>query len=301
MDWVRDLKDWPLSNLSRRIIAKPHQWHVQETGSGPTLLLLHGAGATTHSWRDMIPLLAQSYHIIALDLPGHGFTRIGRPRRSGLPEMTADIAGLCSAQGWQPQAIIGHSAGAAVALSLAENLTPAPAIIGINAALGRFDGVAGWLFPLLAKLLALNPLTSFAFTMGRDPISRARRLIEGTGSVIPDEGLRYYAKLVSDRAHVDGTLRMMSQWNVDRLDDALPQIASPCLLIAAKNDSAVAPRISRAAAERMPNATFLELPDLGHLAHEEDPARIARLIKDWLADLNGSDHGSLDDPRSDTT
>lgn len=283
MDWARDLKNWPLSHLSRRVTEKPHQWHVQETGKGPTLLLLHGAGATTHSWREITPLLAEDFHVVALDLPGHGFTRIGRPRRSGLPEMTADIAALCVAQGWQPRAIIGHSAGAAVALSLTQTLTPIPAIIGINAALGRFDGVAGWLFPLLAKLLALNPLTALAFTMGRDPLSRARRLIEGTGSTISEEGLRYYAKLVSDRVHVDGTLKMMSQWNVDQLDSALPEITAPCLLIAAENDRAVAPRISLNAAERMPDATYLELPKLGHLAHEEAPESVTHQITDWLA------------------
>jgi magnesium chelatase accessory protein len=198
--------------------------------------------------------------------------------------MTADIAALCIAQGWHPQTIIGHSAGAAVALSLTEILNPSPTVIGINAALGRFDGVAGWLFPLLAKLLALNPLTAFAFTMGRDPMSRARRLIESTGSTLSEEGLSYYARLISDRAHVDGTLKMMSQWNVDRLDDALPQITSPCLLITAENDSAVAPHISRVAAERMPNAIYMELPELGHLAHEEAPAQITRMITDWLAE-----------------
>lgn len=283
MDPTRDLPNWPLSHLSRRLVEKPHHWHLQETGAGPTLLLLHGAGATTHSWRQMIPLLAKTHHIVALDLPGHGFTRVGRPRRCGLPEMTQDIARLCAAQGWQPKAIIGHSAGAAVALSLAQQMQPTPAVVGINAALGRFDGVAGWLFPLLAKLLALNPLTAFAFTLGRDPQSRARRLIEGTGSTLTEENLAFYAKLLSDRSHVDGTLKMMSQWNVDRLDAALPTLQAPCLLVAGDLDSAVAPRISREAAARMPNATYHEVQGLGHLAHEEDPAGMVQLITDWLA------------------
>ena len=43
-------------------------------GDGPDLLLLHGSGAATHSWRDLAPLLARDFRVIAPDLPGHGFT-----------------------------------------------------------------------------------------------------------------------------------------------------------------------------------------------------------------------------------
>ena len=60
MDWHRDLPTWPLHEHSQRLHHPPHQWHVQEMGHGPVALLLHGAGASTHSWRDMIPLALES-------------------------------------------------------------------------------------------------------------------------------------------------------------------------------------------------------------------------------------------------
>ena len=64
--------------------------------------------------------------------------------------MAEDMAALLAAQDWAPQAIIGHSAGAALALRLAEILPQTPrAIVGLNAALGNFDGLAGVLFPSL--------------------------------------------------------------------------------------------------------------------------------------------------------
>ena len=67
MDPARDLADWPNSNLSRMIRVRPHNWHVQETGSGPLVLLIHGAGGSTHSYRDLIPLLAQMFRVVAVD------------------------------------------------------------------------------------------------------------------------------------------------------------------------------------------------------------------------------------------
>ncbi|SEL82872.1 magnesium chelatase accessory protein [Roseovarius azorensis] len=284
MDWDRDLSTWPLHDRSRRVAQSPHQWHVQEMGEGPLALLLHGAGASTHSWRDLIPALAQSHRVIALDLPGQGFSRAGARRRLGLPGMTEDIAALCAAQGWHPALILGHSAGGAIALNLSTRLTTpgndAPDIACINAALGRFEGVAGWLFPVLARLLALNPLTAALFTLGADKTARARRLIEGTGSRISPEGLALYARLIADRAHVDATLQMMAQWDVDPLLKRLPRIPNRCLLLTGAHDLAVPPETSVRAATRLPRARALSLGGLGHLTHEEDPARVLATLLD---------------------
>jgi len=78
-------------------------------------MLIHGAGGSGHSWRDLILPLAETRDVVAIDLPGQGLTRAGTWRRSGLEPMTEDIAALCAAQGWRPDMILGHSAGAALA------------------------------------------------------------------------------------------------------------------------------------------------------------------------------------------
>lgn len=282
MDWHRDLPGWPLHETSRRIRHRPHDWHVQEAGTGPLVLLLHGAGASTHSWRAVIPRLAATHRVVALDLPGQGFSRAGSRRRLGLDAMAEDIAALGAAQGWAPSLIVGHSAGAAIALALATRLAApdgsAPDIAGINAALSRFEGVAGWLFPVLAKLLALNPLTAPIFTLGPDKPARARRLIESTGSRLDPEALTLYARLIGDRAHVEATLQMMAQWRVERLLPDLPAMPSRCLLLTGSLDRAVPPAVSARAAAEMPRATHLALEGLGHLAHEEDPARVVAAL-----------------------
>lgn len=249
-------------------------------------MLLHGSGATTHSWRDVVPILAETHHVVAVDLPGQGFSQVSRRGRNGLGAMSEDIDALCRAENWHPKGIIGHSAGAAVALNLAQSIAKrsgtAPDVIGINAALGRFDGVAGWLFPLLAKALALNPLTSYLFAAGRNGHDRARRLIEGTGSVVDDTGLGCYARLFSDRDHVEGTLQMMAQWNIDDLLNDLPRHPSRCLFITGGKDKAVKPDVSRRAADMMANAELVDIPDLGHLAHEEAPEDVAQIILKWI-------------------
>lgn len=281
MDWERDLPGWSLPELSQRITCGNVRWHAQIAGSGSDLLLLPGAGASTHTWAALIPELAKSHRVIAIDLPGQGFSQSNDAKRAGLDDMVTDIETLLSDQSWSPQAIIGHSAGAAVALRLSINLNIGK-VIGINPALDNFKGMAGWLFPILARVLAANPFTANLFAFGANE-KRAQRLIEGTGSHIDDQALSYYTRLIGDRAHVNGALQMMARWSLDELVADLPKVTARVLFLTGANDLAVPPEVAARAAKAIPHAQVIEMPRLGHLAHEEDPTRVLTEINRFLA------------------
>ena len=288
MRWPQDARDWPLTDYSRLVVSRPHRWHVQQTGVGPSILLIHGAGGATHSWRDVMPILARQFHVIAVDLPGQGFTQMGGRQRCNLRHMAEDLSHLVRAENWQLTALIGHSAGAAIALEMAATppFSTMP-IVGINPALGNFKGVAGWLFPFMAKVLAMNPLTARIFAATSSAPGRVARLVEGTGSHLDAQGLALYQRLASDRVHVDATLAMMSQWSLDALLRRLGQINNPTLFFAADLDKAVPPETATLAASQMPNARVLSLPGLGHLAHEEAPELVADQILEFLGVVRG--------------
>ena len=55
------------------------------------LLLIHGTGAATHSWRGLMPLLARHHHIVAIDLPGHAFTEMPTRWPLSLPRMAQAV------------------------------------------------------------------------------------------------------------------------------------------------------------------------------------------------------------------
>lgn len=273
--------DWPHRDASRRIACRPHLWHVQEMGQGPLVLLLHGAGGATHSWRHLMPLLA-GYRVVALDLPGQGFTRMGSRRRCSVDAIAEDIAALCAAEGWHPFAVIGHSAGGALALRLAQML-PVARVVGINAALGNFDGAAGWLFPLMAKVLAATPMVPQLFSRLSGTPVRIEALLASTGSRIDAEGCGHYLRLLRSSGHVDATLLMMSQWKLDGLLASLPDVTARVLLITGAGDATVPPVVSERAAARIAGAVWTNLPGLGHLAQEEDAAAVAAVVLDFLA------------------
>lgn len=283
MDWARNA-DWPMASASRFVLSKPHKWHVQEMGDGPMLLLLHGAGGGTQSWRHLYEPLGESFRLVAVDLPGQGFTKLGAQGRCSLDAMSEDIAALCAQERWQPDAIIGHSAGAAIALRMAQDMSPPPPVVGINAALGNFKGLAGVAFPLIAKALAATPWIAHIFTASTARPKSVQRLLDGTGSILPVEDQEFYRRLISDKSHVESTLAMMAQWRLDPLLAGLASCLSPTLLITGGNDKAVPPATSTEVAAKMPAATVVELPGLGHLAHEEDGPLVAAEIKKFLGD-----------------
>ena len=279
-DWKREGRDWPNRDASRFVLASGLWWHVQVMGSGPTLLLLHGTGAATHSWRDLAPLLARDFTVVAPDLPGHGFTETPDGDGLTLDGMARRAADLLAVVGLVPEFAVGHSAGAAIALRMALAHGTAPGgVVSLNGALEPFPGSSGPLFPIMARLLFLNPFAVQAFAWRASQPGAVARLIEGTGSKIDARGLAAYTALFSTPGHVAGALGMMARWDLVPLQADLCRLAAPLTLVAAEQDSATPPRVSEAAHARVPSSTLVRLPRLGHLAHEEDPQTVAEIVR----------------------
>lgn len=274
--WDRDGRDWPHREASRFVAAGSLTWHVQEMGSGPAVVLLHGTGAATHSWRHLMPLLAQHYRVIAMDLPGHGFTR-GRPAGGlTLPGMAAAVTTLLQKLDVQPQRLIGHSAGAAIALRMVRDGFAVPEVVGLNAALSPFPGFFAPLFQGLARALVLNPLVPRLFAASaRTSGDTGRLLVRSTGSHIDAEGVRCYALLLGNAHHCRGALEMMAGWDLAGLQRDLPKVEARVRLIHGAKDAAVPVGSVEQAVKLIPQATLEVLAGLGHLAHEERAGSVA--------------------------
>lgn len=284
-DWEIEGRGWPNASASRFVTSAGVRWHVQILGQGPVMLLLHGTGAATHSWRDLAPLLARDFTVIAPDLPGHGFTDTPPDSLMSLPGMARAVGELLKTLQVQPAVIVGHSAGAAIALRMGLDGRVGPhRVIGLNGALMPFRGFAGHVLPGLTRLMFLNPLAvgSFAGRAGR--AGAVERLIASTGSRIDAEGLSRYTSLLRTTGHVAGALSMMANWDLHALKRDLPKVAVPLTLISGQLDGAVPPGVAEAVRRLIPHARTELLEGAGHLAHEEQPQRVAERIGVWSRD-----------------
>ncbi|NDD02416.1 MAG: alpha/beta fold hydrolase, partial [Betaproteobacteria bacterium] len=94
MQWANYRSTWPHAQHSQFIQAGGIQWHVQIMGQGPVLLLLHGTGSGSFSWRGLMPLLSAHFQVIAPDLPGHAFTSRGPEGSLSLQGMSEGLRAL---------------------------------------------------------------------------------------------------------------------------------------------------------------------------------------------------------------
>lgn len=290
--------DWPHRDASAFVEAGGMRWHVQQLGpvrpdrpalqlpAGDTesVLLIHGAGASTHSWRDLAPRLALQRRVLMIDLPGHAFS--ARPPTAGLtlPGMAAGLGALLRALDFQPTHLVGHSAGAAVAARMVLDGHTAPrSIISLNGAWLPPAGPGRWFYAPLAKLLVLNPLVPHLFSFHAGDRRAVRRLIDSTGSVLDERGVALYSQLVSRPAHVAAVLAMMAAWDLAPLLRDLPALRATLHLFVGEQDRTVPPAASLEAQRRLPAARLERLPGLGHLAHEEASELLAEHLERVMA------------------
>ena len=277
LQWRRDGRDWPNRTFSRFVRAGGIDWHVQEMGQGPKLLLLHGTAASTHSFRNLAPLLAPYFTLLIPDLPGHAFTETPAEAPT-LPAMRDLVSDLLAELAFAPDLAAGHSAGAAILVRMALDGCVAPRrIVSLAGALLPFPGVTGQVAPSLARLLFVNPIAPrvFAFFAGDESV---KRLIGNMGSKIDRDGIGFYKRLMGNPVHVAGALGMMARWDLDGLARDLPGLKVPLTLVTAAGDRAVPPDTAARVKALLPSAEVRSLRGVGHLAHEEKPAMIADLL-----------------------
>jgi magnesium chelatase accessory protein len=281
LSWARDGADWPNREASEFVTAAGLTWHVQRAGRGPALLLLHGTGAATHSWRDLLPLLARSFTVVAPDLPGHGFTSALPPDRQSLPGMAAAIAGLLQQLSFSPQHVAGHSAGAALLVRLCIDGALDPRrVISLNGAFLPYGGAASTLLRPLTRMVAGSALAASLLSRRGADATAIHRLIDRTGSRLEPRGLALYGRLASTPSHVTGALTMMAGWDLRPLLRDLPSLRQPLVLVVGMADGTIDPAEADRVQSRIAQARIVRLWGLGHLAHEERPEQVAQVIRE---------------------
>jgi len=221
-------------------------WHMETTGSGPICLLIHGTGASTHSWYKLAPLLAPHYTVVMMDLPGHA--------RTLTPASTLEMC--------------------------LQHPECAQRLVSINGAVLPLQGIAGYLFSPLARLSARSNLMPRFFSYRAKNDRNIKKLLDSTGSTLDADSFRHYAQLFSDPTHVSGVLRMMANWHLEKLTPRLGSLHPAIQLIAASNDKTIPLRDTYKLQQLLPadKVNLSVVNGCGHLVHEENASAVAKLI-----------------------
>jgi magnesium chelatase accessory protein len=257
--------------------------HSPGPPDAPLALLLHGTGASAHSWHALAACMHTRFALLAPDLPGHARTQTPAHQPLDLPAVARALGEWLAVQQRRPALIIGHSAGAAIALRMVlDRQVDGVPVVSINGALLPPAGWPGELFLPLARRLVQQPRVPRMFARVAAQPLVVRRLLSGTGSRLDEAGIERYAQLLSRPQHAADVLRLMASWDLAPLAADLSRLASPLHLVVGLNDRTVPPEQARRVRASVGHARLSELQRLGHLAHEEDaPAVWEAIASAW--------------------
>lgn len=279
LNFESDGRDWPNRHASCFVEAGGLRFHVQVMGEGPAILLVHGTGASTHSWRGLAPILAERFTVMAPDLPGHGFTAMPAMDGLSLGGMAKSLSALLDTLDARPVLVAGHSAGAAILAQMClDGRIDPKALISLNGALSPMRGISGLIFAPMARALATTSAASRLFAWRAGDRRVVERLLHGTGSRIDAAGVELYRRLTQNPGHVAGALGMMANWRLETFERDLPRLKPDLLLVVGSQDRAIPPSEAFRLRDRLPKVRVEVLRGLGHLAHEEQPERVAGII-----------------------
>ena len=274
---------WPHYEYSKFLETDKFVWHYQLIGKtgNPIMLLIHGAGASSHSWASLIPKL-QEFQILAVDLPGHRFSKIKKGIKPQHDIIVRDLVVLFDALKIKPNVFVGHSIGAVIVLSLSDIYKgPLSSIVLINGALERFEGPAATIFPLMAKVFYASPLTKYWIRIFNSAETSLRKFLSISGSNLTSTNIDYYLQLMANEAHVTGTLAFISSWSIGDIEKKLEKINVPSLFLAGMSDGIVNYKTSVRANKKAFNAKIKLFENEGHLIHEVSSAKVAKEINSF--------------------
>lgn len=259
-----------------------NDWNFTEQGRGPVLLLLHGLGASSFSWRHNHTPLSRHFRVLALDLPGHG--RSPAPLNADYrPEALArGVMAFLDRRGITQAAVAGNSLGGGLALLLARDYPgriTALILLAPAVALRRVP----WLFyPLRLPGLGLVA----AALLGPWIIPWALRLAYHRRELITPEVVAGYAAPFREWRRRLALWRFCQQvrlWPLSQVEAMLKNICQPTLLIWGAQDRILPVAQAQWLKDRLPQAQLQVLSAIGHAPQEEDPEVVNKIIIAFLA------------------
>jgi pimeloyl-ACP methyl ester carboxylesterase len=266
---------------ARETTVDGHRLRYVRTGTGSLVVLVHGFASSLYTWKDLIPLLAESHDVVALDLPGFGASDL--PVDLSFEDLPAAVVGLMDHLGIGRAALVGNSmGGTVVAVVAAERPERVEALVLVDAA--GFNTEAESL-PLPVRLMT----TPLAGLLDRLPgkrllVERSLREVFHDDGHVTDERVSEYLAAARRPGSV-AALQSLLASSADRrgaVIDRLPRIEAPTLVVWGRDDLWIPVAHADRFVEAIPGARKVVLDECGHLPHVEKPEVVGAALVEFL-------------------
>jgi pimeloyl-ACP methyl ester carboxylesterase len=266
-----------------------HRVSYRTGGRGPALLLLHGITNSSETWKHVAPWLAERFTVVAPDLLGHGESATPRGDYS-LGAHASGARDVLTALGIERATVVGHSLGGGIAMQFAYQFPERceRLVLVSSGGLGREVHLLLRAAALPGADYVLPALTSAGLLgvgRGVGGLLRLLRLSPGEDLEVLARGFASLDNAGSRQAFLH-TVRSVIEPSGQRVsaNDRLGLAALlPTLIVWGQRDSIIPVAHGAAAHEAMPGSRFEVFPDAGHMPHDADPERFAKLLTEFCA------------------
>jgi pimeloyl-ACP methyl ester carboxylesterase len=259
----------------------------RDKGSGKPVLLLHGFGASSYTWRHVEPaLIASGHRVLTVDLKGFGLSDKPLDENYSIFDQAALITQFITRLKLKDLTVVGHSLGGGVTLVLAlekdkkkrKRITKIVLIDSVAYSQNIPIAFSILRTPVLGKISSsLVPLDVQARI--------ALRLAYYDNSKFDSRDVKQYADPLKDKGSRNAmiqTARKIMPENLPELSNRYKTIQIPALIIWCDHDKVIKPNIGLRLHNDLPNSIFRVVRKCGHLPQEEKPQRTVRLLQDFL-------------------
>ncbi|GHO95190.1 putative 2-succinyl-6-hydroxy-2,4-cyclohexadiene-1-carboxylate synthase [Reticulibacter mediterranei] len=249
------------------------------------LVLLHGFTGSARGWGSLLDKLANSFHVIALDMLGHGLSdEPNEPERYSMEHCRADIIAVLQKLGIQANEaiLLGYSMGGRIALYTAfsgyfralilESASPGIADPDEREQRRKSDSA-------LADRIEREGVAAFVHYWERLP------LFASQDALSPEQQEALHQQRLNNTAHgLANCLRGVGTGTQPALHDALPELILPVLLLTGELDKKFC-AIAQDMKFQLPHAQWSVVPGAGHTVHLEQPEQFVQLVVEFCATL----------------
>jgi pimeloyl-ACP methyl ester carboxylesterase len=256
--------------------------HYLHMGDGTPLVLLHSFPCSSYEWRHVIPRLARDYAVYAPDLLGYGKSKVEPGVDRSLAAQVAYIAEWMDSAGIPPAVIVGQDIGGGVAQRLAVQYPQrVRGLILINSVC--FDSWPYDYSELLAEPV-WGKFTGGFFGRRTGLKSQLKQMVYYQRLLSKGVVDNYFEPWAGSSGRQDLILAAESFDNRDTriIEEGLARIKVPTLVIAGRFDPLQSINYSKRLAGAIPGARFIPIANCGHLASEDEPEKIVRLVRDFM-------------------
>ena len=268
--------------------VKGQMVHLRDEGprdDQAPIVLIHGTSASLHTWEGWVAALKTQRRVISFDLPGFGLTgpftgEYARDDYRGdtLARFTLDLMDQLHVQ---HAVLAGNSLGGEVAWRVA-SLAPARVdkLVLVDSAGYDFvpeDMPVGF---RIARLPVVSALSEWFLPRGM--VEASVQNVYGEPAKVTSELVDRYFELTLREGNRHALRLRMQQLDMGQDSPRIATLKQPTLIIWGGRDHLIPPPNGQRFAHDISGSRLVVFPELGHVPHEEDPARTAAVVKDFL-------------------